>query len=130
MAKSLLKGLEGVFIPVKDPELSANWYEEKLGFKLLYIEEDAAVMKIAEQSQTVVCLVRTLNHQPMEFPSNHFGVGKYYNFIPDDLDKTYKTLLEQNVRVNPIDGEGDTRFFTFYDQMETHWGFASVVLNT
>lgn len=39
-------------------------------------------MKIAEHSQTVVCLVRTLNHKPMEFPNNNFGVGKYYNFIP------------------------------------------------
>jgi hypothetical protein len=34
MAKPLLKGMEGVFIPVKDPELSAKWYEEILGFKL------------------------------------------------------------------------------------------------
>mgnify|MGYP005606969351 FL=1 len=62
MAKPLFKGMEGVFIPVKDLKLSANWYEEILGFKLLYIEEEAAVMKIAEQSQTVVCLVKTLNH--------------------------------------------------------------------
>jgi len=50
--------------------LSANWYGKILGFKLLYIEEEAAVMKIAEQSQTVVCLVKTLNHQSMKFPNN------------------------------------------------------------
>lgn len=115
MTKPLLKGIEGVFIPVKDPELSANWYEEILGFKLLYIEEEAAVMKIAEQSQTVVCLVKTLNHQPMKFPNNNFGVGKYYNFIPQNIEETHKFLLKQNVKVNPIDGEGNTRFFTFYD---------------
>lgn len=114
MTQSLLKGIEGVFIPVKDPKLSANWYEEILGFKL-YMEEDAAVMKITEQSQTVVCLVKTLDHQPMKFPKNNFGVGKYYNFIPQNIEETHKFLIEQNVKVNHITGEGNTKFFTFYD---------------
>lgn len=115
MAKPLLKGMEGVFIPVKNPASSAQWYEEVLGFKPVYIEEEAAVMRIEEEAQTVVCLVRTANHQPMKFPENDFGVGKYYNFIPNDIEETYKHLLSKNVKVNPISGEGSTRFFTFYD---------------
>ncbi|MDQ1143697.1 catechol 2,3-dioxygenase-like lactoylglutathione lyase family enzyme [Bacillus sp. SORGH_AS 510] len=85
MTKPLLKGMEAVFIPVKDPKLSAKWYEEILGFTLIYIEEEAAVMRIEEGAQTVVCLVRTVDHQPMKFPENKFGVGKYYNFIPHDI---------------------------------------------
>ena len=115
MTKPLLKGMEGVFIPVKDLELSAKWYEEILGFKLIYIEEEAAVMKISEQSQTVVCLVKTIKHQPMKFPENQFGVVKYYNFIPDDIEEAHRTLLTKNVKVNQISGEGTTKFFTFYD---------------
>ncbi|WP_059172198.1 VOC family protein [Bacillus sp. FJAT-27445] len=115
MAKSLLKGMEGVFIPVKDPAASAKWYEEILGFSLLYIEAEAAVMRISEQAQTVVCLVKTENHQPMKFPDNNFGVGKYYNFIPEDIEETYKFLTEKNVKINPIGGEGSSRFFTFFD---------------
>lgn len=115
MTKPLLRGMEGVFIPVKDPKLSAKWYEEKLGFILIYIEEEAAVMKIGELSQTVVCLVRTINHQPMKFPENNFGVAKYYNFIPTDIEETHKLLLEKKVKVNPIGGDGTTKFFTFYD---------------
>ena len=115
MIKPLLKGMEGVFIPVKDPESSASWYEKILGFKLLYMEEEAAVMKIAEQSQTVVCLVKISHHQPMKFPSNNFGVGKYYNFIPDNIEDTHKFLLEKNVKVSQIEEEGKSKFFTFYD---------------
>jgi glyoxylase I family protein len=115
MTNQLLKGMEGVFIPVADPELSARWYQEMLGFEPLYIEEEAAVMRIGQQSQTVVCLVKTANHQPMNFPENNFGVGKYYNFIPYNIEETYKFLLEKNVKVNPIEGEGTTKFFTFYD---------------
>ncbi|MDN4493562.1 VOC family protein [Ureibacillus aquaedulcis] len=115
MTKPLLKGMEGVFIPVKDPKISAEWYEEILGFQLIYLEEDACVMRIHELSQTVVCLVRTENHQPLQFPKNDFGVGKYYNFIPEDIDETYKSLINKKVQVNKIDGEGTSRFFTFYD---------------
>lgn len=115
MSQSLLSGLEGVFIPVKDPKISAEWYEEKLGFKLIYIEKEAAVMKIAEESQTVVCLVKTVNHQAMTFPENGFGVGKYYNFIPKDINETYQLLIERGVKVNPINEEGTTKFFTFFD---------------
>ncbi|MCH7321494.1 VOC family protein [Solibacillus sp. MA9] len=115
MTKALLKGMEGVFIPVKDPVLSAKWYEEKLGFTVIYIEVEAAVMKIAEKSQTVVCLVKTQNHQPMKFPDNNFGVGKYYNFISHDIEETHKLLVERDIKVNPIGEEGTTRFFTFYD---------------
>ncbi|QCR33089.1 VOC family protein [Lysinibacillus sp. SGAir0095] len=115
MTKQLLKGVEGVFIPVKDPKISAEWYKEILGFELIYIEEEAAVMKIHELAQTVVCLVRTVNHQPMEFPKNDFGVGKYYNFIPEDIEELHKILIKKKVKVNPIGGEGTSRFFTFYD---------------
>ena len=115
MTEPLLKGMEGVFIPVNDPSHSSKWYEDKLGFKLLYIEPEAAVMRISDESQTVVCLVKCRNHQPMKFPENHFGVGKYYNFIPQDFEETYKLLVEQGVKVGPIGGEGNTRYFTFYD---------------
>lgn len=115
MVKSLLKGMEGVFIPVKDPKFSAAWYKEILGFELVYLEEEAAVMKISEHSPTVVCLVKTANHKPMKFPENQFGVGKYYNFIPQDIEEMYTYLVEKNVKVNEMDGEGTTKFFTFYD---------------
>lgn len=71
MSQPLLAGMEGVFIPVKDPKTAAKWYEEKLGFKLIYIDNETAVMRIEEEWQTVVCLVRTVNHQPMKFPENY-----------------------------------------------------------
>ena len=30
MKQSLFKGVEAIFIPIKDPQLSAKWYEEIL----------------------------------------------------------------------------------------------------
>jgi len=51
----------------------------------------------------------------MKFPENNFGVEKYYNFIPNDIEETHKHLLEKEVIVNPMGGDGTTKFFTFYD---------------
>lgn len=34
---TLFNGMEGVFFPVMNPKLSAKWYEETLGFKLMFI---------------------------------------------------------------------------------------------
>ena len=115
MSKPILKGIEAIFIPIKNPELSAKWYEDKLGFSLLYLEDDAAVMKINEESQTVVCLVKAKNYTQLNFPDNYFGVGKFFNFISHDIEETYQSLIEKNVKVNETGGEGQTKFFTFYD---------------
>lgn len=59
--------------------------------------------------------VRTENHQPMKFPENDFGVGKYYHFIPDDIEETYQSLIKMNIKVNKLDGGGTSKFFTFSD---------------
>lgn len=115
MNKSLLKGIEGIFIPVKDPEASARWYEAVLGLQLSYIEEAAAVMKISGDSPTVVCLVRVDDHIPMRFPSNSFGVGKYVNFIPEDIDKLYEELKDKGIAVNILERDEEKKYFTFYD---------------
>ncbi len=115
MIKPLLDGVEAIFIPIKDPKISAKWYEEKLGFSLLYIGETAAVMKMSEHSQTVVSLVKTENHQPLSFPNNEFGVGKYFNFLTQNIEDTYRSLIENGVKVNMISSEGGAKFFTFYD---------------
>ena len=59
--------------------------------------------------------METLDHVPMKCPENKFGVGKYYNFIPKDIEEAHKILLTKGVKVNSIGREGSTRFFTFYD---------------
>ncbi|WJQ83073.1 VOC family protein [Brevibacillus brevis] len=99
MAQSLFKGMEGVFIPVTDPGASAKWYEEKLGCRPLFVEEEAVTMRISDESSTVICLVRVENHQPMTFPENQFGVGKYYNFLPADIEAAHQLLTDWDVPV-------------------------------
>lgn len=66
-------------------------------------------MKISYVSQTVVCLVRTIDHQPMKFLENNFGIGKYYNFISKNIEETHNLLHERYVRVNGIGGDGTAK---------------------
>lgn len=115
MAQSLLKGMEGVFIPVTDPSASAKWYEEKLGCIPLFVEEEAVTMRISDESNTVICLVRIEKHQPMKFPENHFGVGKYYNFFPANIEEAHQQLTERGVEVTPVECFGSTKVMTFFD---------------
>lgn len=61
MGTSLLNGVEGIFIPVKNPAVSAQWYETILGFKLNYIEEEAAVM-VMRKRNTLRFLIRMVIH--------------------------------------------------------------------
>ncbi|TWI93361.1 catechol 2,3-dioxygenase-like lactoylglutathione lyase family enzyme [Roseibium hamelinense] len=115
MSKELLTGIEGVFVPVSDPEVSARWYQETLGCELRSIEPDAAVVKLSSKAPTVLCLVRTTPPQKMVFPQNEFGVGKYINFLVEDFDAVRQTLKQKNVSMGSVGGEGSFGFFTFYD---------------
>lgn len=38
------------YIPVQDPNLSANWYAEKLGAEINYQDENKAIINLANQS--------------------------------------------------------------------------------
>lgn len=66
----------------------------------------------------------------MKFPENGFGVGKYYNFIPRDINETYRLLIERGVKVNPISGEGTTQFFTFFDPDGNPLGVCHIYIDT
>ncbi|MTH97980.1 VOC family protein [Roseibium sp. RKSG952] len=115
MAHGLLQGVEGVFIPVSDPELSAAWYIEKLGCKAIFLEPEAAILRLSAQSPTVLGLVKARGELPVAFPDNDYDVGKFFNFLVDDFDRVRQTLEERDVPMGPVGGEGAFRYFTFFD---------------
>lgn len=115
MSNPLFSGVEGIFIPVRDPELSAQWYAEKLGFKPLFKEAEAITMRIADGAGTVVCLGRAQNHQPMHFPPNDFDVSTYFNLKPIETQAAHRALKESGVQVSEMGGDEDFQFFSFFD---------------
>ncbi|AYC28502.1 VOC family protein [Paenisporosarcina cavernae] len=112
---SKLKGVEGIFIPVTNTQLAADWYESILGCQKVYVKKEGAVVRLSEHSHPVLCLVETPGHTGITFPDNNYGVEKYVNFLTDDFDGLHAYLLDQHVQVNAISGEGKTRYFTFLD---------------
>lgn len=58
---------------------------------------------------TVICLVKAKEHQPLRFPEIYFGVGKYFNFMLHKIEETYQFLVEHDVKVNALGGEGKTK---------------------
>lgn len=122
VSNTLLRGVEGLFIPVSDPQASAQWYASNLGCEPLFDEEEAAVVRLGNGSRTVLCLVKTQMPLPVEFPQNCFGVGKFVNFEVDDLDRVHALLVDRGVEVGAIGAEGSSRFFTFRDPDGTPLG--------
>jgi catechol-2,3-dioxygenase len=114
MGNRLIEGVDGVFIPVQDLEKSVKWYQEVLELELLYREEEAAVLKVSDQSP-VICLVRVTNHQPVKFPENNWDVSLFYNFKTYDIERTYKLLKERGVDISGIAEEEKLDYFGFRD---------------
>ena len=66
-------------------------------------------MKVAEQCPTVTCLVKAKEDQPLCFIEKYFGVGKYFNFMLHKIEETYQFLVEHDVKVNALGGEGKNK---------------------
>lgn len=109
MTKQVLKGIGEVYISVSNPILSAKWYREKLDCKLIYFENDKAVLRMDGKSTTVICLVRTAT----ELQAKN-GVRNRYTFYTSNIGETYKALTERGVKINPLFRE-EAKTFTFHD---------------
>ena len=66
-------------------------------------------MKITEQSPTVICLVKLRSISHVIFQTITL-VGKYVNFLSQNIEETYLFLVDHHVQVEALEGEGDTKF--------------------
>ncbi|MDO5643493.1 MAG: VOC family protein [Paracoccus sp. (in: a-proteobacteria)] len=109
MASIVLKPTITIAMSVRDRHESASWYEERLGFKLIYHADEAGWSEMATVTEGV-----TIGFAEATEPSPGncvpvFGVG--------DLDAARAMLERENV---PFDGpteviEGMVKTATFYD---------------
>ncbi|MBM4762781.1 VOC family protein [Bacillus sp. B15-48] len=111
MIAQLFKEMEGVSIPVHDPKTSARWYKEKLGCKLIYFENQGARLRVENDPQVIICLVYTSKD---EKTTKRKGESFYY-FQSENIEETYKLLVDRGVKVYPINYKENKKFFTFVD---------------
>ncbi|WP_153729066.1 VOC family protein [Salinibacillus xinjiangensis] len=113
--KNLLTGI-GVFIPVSNLKQSTKWYENMLGFKLVYSDVPSANTLALADGTITFCLVKTDEkiEQP-RFPTNQYGVDHYFNFHTKKVDEIYQQLLDKGANVGDIHEVDGMRGFELYD---------------
>lgn len=104
------------YIPVTDVERSAKWYVNKLDAELSYLDEDKAILNLANQS---IFLVKSKEQQTTNFIDSYgeerFSLSFEVNGL-DSLLTIHKQFLDKGIRVGEIEDRGHIgRNFVFYD---------------
>ncbi|KAA0548559.1 VOC family protein [Bacillus sp. BGMRC 2118] len=104
------------YIPVTNVQMSAEWYVEKLGGKLNYIDDDKAILDLANQA---FFLVKSTNEQSANF-IDYKGTSRFsLTFEVDGMEALIHfrdELIKKDVKVGDIEDRGHTgNNFVFYD---------------
>lgn len=104
------------YIPVKNVRQSSDWYESMLGAKLNYIDEDKAILELADQS---FFLVRSSENQTANFidfyGKERFSLSFEVNGL-EALNLLQKEFLNKGIQVGEIEDRGHAgRNFVFQD---------------
>ena len=123
MSESFIEQVHYVRIPVKDLELSAQWYRDVLGLQLLNNTEEVAILKVGE-GPFLLILVPTDDETFAHFTINNkqeFSIG----FTSRELSKFHQHLIDHQVKVEDIKEDNGHFFFHFYDpngnKLQVHW---------
>lgn len=112
----LLHRVGTTYLPVKNVEQSARWYEEKLEAKVNYQDEDKAIVNLAHQSFFLVKAsanetANFIDYKDRERFSLTFEVDGF-----ESLVKLHNELKEKGVEVGEIEDRGHPgNNFVFYD---------------
>jgi catechol 2,3-dioxygenase-like lactoylglutathione lyase family enzyme len=104
-----------IYIPVKDPASSSEWYKEKLGAKLNYLDDQKAILNLADISMFLV--------KAVEQNSNFFDANGTERFVLtyevdglEALTSIHADFKERGIEVGEIENRGHAgRNFVFYD---------------
>jgi catechol 2,3-dioxygenase-like lactoylglutathione lyase family enzyme len=123
MIKSFIDQVHYIRIPVKDLELSAQWYRDILGLLLLNNTDEFAILKVNE-GPFLLILVPTQDETFVHFTignEQEFSIG----FTSPELPKFHQHLIDNHVKVENINEDNDHTFFHFYDpsgnKLQVHW---------
>ncbi|AYC28563.1 VOC family protein [Paenisporosarcina cavernae] len=123
MSKSFIEQVHYIRIPVRNLELSAQWYRDILRFQLLNITEDMAIIKVNE-GPFLLILVSTTDETFAHFTinnENEFIIG----FTSPNLHEFHQHLVKNRVNVEDIQEDNGHLYFYFYDlsgnKLQAHW---------
>lgn len=104
------------YIPVKDVNLASDWYVNNLEAQLNYIDEDKAIINLANQS---FFLVKAGENESANFYDSNGKERFSITFEVDGLstlEKIHEQFINKQMKVGEIEDRGHTgRNFVFYD---------------
>ncbi|RFB14720.1 VOC family protein [Bacillus sp. HNG] len=114
--KQTLQRVGTTYLPVTNVQRSATWYTESLGAKLNYMDEDKAILDIADQS---FFLVAAKEGQTSNFIDakghNRFSVTFEVDGV-QALENLHKEFKERHITVGEIEDRGHAgQNFVFED---------------
>ncbi|WP_246187615.1 VOC family protein [Ornithinibacillus caprae] len=112
----LLKKIHCSYLPVKNLQESAEWYEKVLGLKRL--KEDGSIMVLAEGQWIFLLEAKdnvTSNFYTAQWQGENYEMFSL-TFEVDDIQLIHQTLEESGVEIEPILDDGSCGLkFTFKD---------------
>ena len=103
-----------MILRVTDLEKSRRWYEEKLGLVAGFVgeKEPIVVFKIGKTPTSLTIYeLKTNEKPPVKGESKH----SWPIFYSKDIKKSHETLKSKDVRVDKIEGDSESQWFSFYD---------------
>ena len=101
--------LDTVILRVKDIKKASNWYQQKLGFRATYSDDDEKLVVFDLQGTTSLTLWQLKDKEKLATSST------YPIFLADDIQTAHETLAAQRVKTEAITENGSLRWFSFYD---------------
>jgi Glyoxalase/Bleomycin resistance protein/Dioxygenase superfamily len=113
--KQIVKSIESIYIPVTNPEVSANWYQKYLSLELIRpVSENQGQLKVSE-NQTLF-LIKTKEKTTLNF----FEIGgdemPVMTLEVNDLENLFKKFKNGNEKIDDIeDNDGCGLSFHAFD---------------
>ena len=108
-AKKPFLRLDTIILRVKDIKKASKWYQQKLGFRATYSDDDEKLVVFDLQGTTSLTLWQLKEKEKLT-PSSTYPI-----FLADDVHAAYETLASQRVKTEAITENAGVRWFRFYD---------------
>ncbi len=101
-------------IPVKNIPNAVKWYTEVLGFEFIWHRKEEKLAQVNLPSGQMLFLLETDGQANINFTQHGVKHG-ITGFHTKEIEKLYRQLKIQNVKVTEITGDGENKFLDFFD---------------
>lgn len=101
--------LDTVILRVRDIKKARAWYQQKLGFRPTYSDDNEKLVVFDLHGTTSLTLWQLKEKEKLTVSST------YPIFLAEDIQAAHETLASQRVKTEPVTETNGLRWFGFYD---------------